>query len=210
MSITRNQPSNNFSINEEHSSIVESQDKFLLQKSTLYVGTSFLQDPEYSSLFHIDNLAKNGEFLMNTPLKTIRKNETLFWTFLLYPYLVPFFLVSISLLFTTKNFTFELVSFYLLSSIAALFSSVYFKNRTFLTVKNPTTLQSVEVPLLWILYHNLQFKSKYQKKLWLIVNIFTHTYNKTSFFHYKNLIPDLKKLIDEAQQDLDKSFSEHI
>lgn len=169
-----------------------------LSRCPLYQKTSKFHSSQFQSTFKVDALVKNFSSYFNSKKHNLFLTLSYFsfFTFIICNlFLAPsFFSITI---FESYNPFFTIISFLSMIMLFLFFPSLLSEE----TIK----IDSTQVPLIWILYHNLQFKSEAQKESWLLHNISQNNYHYLFFFSPKSFEKDIRKYIVEAQSTLDNS-----
>lgn len=168
-----------------------------LNKSTLYQKTRKFHAPHFHSVLQADALIKNFHLYFDE--KKHKKFSFLSqFTFTTFLASNLFLLDAFSITKTLQSYSsfFMILSFFSLITLCILLPS--------LISTEQLKIDNNKVPLIWILYHNLQFKSEAQKESWLLHHISNNNYYHHSFFFSAHSFSaDIQKHIADAQKQLD-------
>lgn len=167
-----------------------------LNNSTLYQKTRKFHAPHFQSVLQADALIKNFHLYFDE--KKHKKFSFLSqFTFTTFLASNLFLLDAFSITKTLQSYSsfFMILSFFSLITLCILLPSLISTEQ--LKVDNN------KVPLIWILYHNLQFKSEAQKESWLLHHISNNNYYHSFFFSAHSFSADIQKHIADAQKQLD-------
>lgn len=181
----------------DNSSLDNSSHIPFLNKSTLYQKTRKFHAHHFQSIFQIDALTKNFHLYFDE--KKHKKfsfiSQLTFSTFLASNFLLFLDALSITNALQSYSSFFMILSFFSLMILCLILPS--------LISTEQLKIDNNKVPLIWILYHNLQFKSEAQKESWLLHHISNNNYYHLFFFSAHSFSADIQKHIAEAQQNLD-------